>query len=79
MTTFLRVAVGDISLAKLLDHDDAVAALQAADRAHHRIVIGIEHDNFRPVRYVDAARIGIHRDVVEIFACRPGPRARQPS
>src|SRR5258708_25343641 len=64
----LQLPIRDKSLPKRLDYHDSVAAYQATDRTHHRVVIGVEYNDFRAVRYINAARGGIHRDVVEILA-----------
>jgi hypothetical protein len=70
---FTSPVIFRLARSKLLDHHDAVAALQSPDPAYQRIVIGIEHIHFRAVRDIDAAGIRIHGDVVEIFgAARRG-------
>src|SRR5207302_3311813 len=63
----LSSAVGDESLAEISHDDDAVASLEARNRAHDFIVIRIHHLNLGAMREVDSARRGIEGNVVKIL------------
>src|ERR1700738_2155631 len=72
----MGVTVSDESFAKLWDDSNSVRAGQAANSAHHRVIIGIQDHHLRAVRDVYAACVSIDRNVVVIFiaAGRRGQR-----
>src|ERR1700722_1984904 len=60
-------SVRDIALVQFRDQCDSVGAFQTGNRAQNVEVIRIQNFELGTVAYVDAPRLGVHGDVVEIF------------
>ncbi len=60
--------VGNESTPEVLGYRNSMVLLQSGDIAYNRAVVRVEYLDLRAMRYVNAARGRIHRDVVKIFA-----------